>query len=73
MSNSVFHAVTCSDSAADDNFQDVSLASQAGISNIPLNSPIAVNALDGRFLAWVTHHTVPLLLVLSIMSISSLT
>lgn len=53
------------DSGADDSFLDARLASQVGIHTVPLDSPISVNALDGKFLAQITHLTVPLLLVLS--------
>ena len=53
------------DSGADDNFIDSTLVTQAGIPVEALPAPKDVNALDGRLLARITHHTVPLSLILS--------
>ena len=50
------------DSGTNDNFLDVKLA---GLLVEQLKSPITANALDGRFLAGVTHRTTWVLLVLS--------
>lgn len=60
----VFSLLAPVDSGADDSFLDEKLASQVGIHTVPLDSPISVNALNGKFLAQITHRTVPLLLVL---------
>lgn len=48
-----------------DRILDLKLASQSSLPLEPLDHPVSVNALDGRFLAGVIHHIAPLLLVLS--------
>ena len=53
------------DSGADENFLDITLATQAGITSEQLDVPINANALNGDLLAQITHRTKPLLLVLS--------
>ncbi|KAJ0068821.1 hypothetical protein NL108_011442 [Boleophthalmus pectinirostris] len=53
------------DSGAEQNFMDSDLILQAGISIEPLPEPIQVSALNGTVLAKITHHTVPLHLILS--------
>ena len=53
------------DSGAEDNFLDLELALQAGLQIVPLETPLVANALDGRLIAKVTHHTKPIKLVLS--------
>lgn len=52
------------DSGSDDNFTDTATVNQAYIPTLPLPAPKEVFALDGRFLARVTHHTFPLSLLL---------
>ena len=53
------------DSGADDNFIDTSFATQVHIPCQLLPHPKKVFALDGRFLAQVTHRTVPVNLMIS--------
>lgn len=53
------------DSGADDCFLDREFALRAGIPLEPLSNPLTANGLDGRLLARVTHHTVPINLILS--------
>lgn len=53
------------DSGAEDNFIDQEMAEQAGFTTEPLETPIAVRALDGKLLARVTHQTPPLHLQVS--------
>lgn len=53
------------DSGAEDNFVDEEVAQQAGFPIESLETPIVVRALDGKFLALVTHQTTPLQLILS--------
>lgn len=53
------------DSGSDDSFIDISIVNQTHIPTLPLPAPKEVFALDGRLLAHVTHHTVPLSLLLS--------
>lgn len=53
------------DSGADDCFLDREFALRVGIPLEPLSNPLTANALDGRLLARVTHHTVPVNLILS--------
>lgn len=53
------------DSVADENFLDIHFAAQAGIATEPLEIPIDANALNGKLLTRITHHTKPLHLILS--------
>jgi len=53
------------DSGADENFLDIDIAAQAGIPCEVLDSPLNANALNGQFLAQVTHRTKPVNLILS--------
>ena len=53
------------DSGADDNFIDSCLVSQLSLPSEPLPTAKDVVALDGKLLGRVTHHTVPLSLLLS--------
>lgn len=52
-------------SGAEDRFLDKELALQSGLPIKSLDPPITLNDLDGKLLAWSTHHTAPLLFVLS--------
>ncbi len=60
-----FSLLALVDSGDDDSFLDAKFASLTRIHTVPLDSSISVNALDGEFLAQITHHNVPLLLVVS--------
>lgn len=53
------------DSLVDESFFDAYLVSQAEIHSEALDSPISANALNGRLLGQVTHHSAPLSLILS--------
>ena len=53
------------DSGAEQNFMDTEFVARAQIPVETLEGPLVVNALDGSFLARVTHRTQPLQLVLS--------
>ena len=53
------------DSGADDSFIDHEFACQAGISLVPLDTPLPAQALDGHPLGPITHRTEPLSLTLS--------
>ena len=53
------------DSGADDCLIDYEFANQAGISLVPLPTPLSVQALNGSHLGNVTQQTVPLSLVIS--------
>lgn len=56
------------DSGVDDHFIDSMLVPQAGIPTEIIASPKDVNSLDSKLLAWITHCTVPITLVLSIIT-----
>lgn len=53
------------DSGAEENFMDFEVARQICLETVPLDTPLVANALDGRFMAKVTHHTKPLKLIVS--------
>ncbi|KAK7918601.1 hypothetical protein WMY93_009885 [Mugilogobius chulae] len=53
------------DSGAEENFLDQRVAEQAGIKLEALRSPVTTLALDGRLLAYVTHRSEPVTLILS--------
>lgn len=53
------------DSGAEDNFLDYELVIQSGLPLEPLTEPFTANALDGCFLAKITHRTAPCNLILS--------
>lgn len=53
------------DSGAEDSFIDEEVAKQCGLSLQPLPTPIMARALNGSFLAELTHYTVPVTVVLS--------
>lgn len=53
------------DSGSEDNFVDFDVVQQAGFLIEPLENPIIVRALDGKFLTRITHQNSPLHLILS--------
>ena len=53
------------DSGADDCLIDFEFATQAGISLVPLQTPLSMQALNGKSLGNVTQQTIPLTLVIS--------
>lgn len=59
------HLSALVDSRSEDNFVDYEMAQQAGFLIDPLETPMIVRALDGKFLTRITHQTTPLQLILS--------